>query len=220
MANIKATFEVTRHLTEEEEDRKAALQVHDPHADIPLAPIKPKPATWAKGSKLTDKNGEPIRKKGVRNKRSLEIIRSIEEACRLLGATMEEDIKALSPLKRMEMWCNLQEYLRPRLARVEQTGEGGGPLNHRHTIITRPHGTPGISGNAVNHNSIQEGEPHEAALLSHGDIVDEDGVGFAQTVVTHVNHETGSIVQHVATVRQLPLDCKVPEGETEVEIIS
>lgn len=108
----------------------------DPFEHVPYAPKKKANADvdYSKRKK--------VQTKGQRNRRSREILASIEYVCHLLEDDIESDIKKLTPTRRVQLWVDLQEYLRPRLARIEQTGENGGPLNHRHTVVLKPHVSP------------------------------------------------------------------------------
>lgn len=63
------------------------------------------------------------RKKGTVNKKTSEILKSIEYVLGLLQENIEKDIKQLSPNERTRMWDNLQEYIRPKLSRVENQHE-------------------------------------------------------------------------------------------------
>jgi hypothetical protein len=61
--------------------------------------------------------------KGVPNKKTTAIVERVEFVLGLLNETIEDDIRELEPRERAKMWENLQEYIRPKLARTELSGE-------------------------------------------------------------------------------------------------
>lgn len=63
------------------------------------------------------------KKKGSRDKRSTGAIMRAEYILSLIEPHMEADIKTLSPAKRIDIWTQLQEYVRPKLARTETSGD-------------------------------------------------------------------------------------------------
>lgn len=65
------------------------------------------------------------KKPGTPNKRTAESVERVEFVLSLLEETLEEDIAKLPPRERTAMWKDLQEYVRPKLARVDNrvTGE-------------------------------------------------------------------------------------------------
>lgn len=58
------------------------------------------------------------------NKRTKEAIERVEWVLGILEETLEQDIKKLSPQQKSLMWKDLQEYVRPKLARTEMKHEG------------------------------------------------------------------------------------------------
>lgn len=78
------------------------------------------------------------RQKGVKNKRTAEQLERIEYALSLLDSTIEEDLKAIEPKERAKIWVNLQEYIRPKLARTEISGEIDTTITEiRRTVISK-----------------------------------------------------------------------------------
>jgi hypothetical protein len=67
-------------------------------------------------------------RKGRPNKRTEESLKRIEYVLGLLDQTIDKDIKALESKERAKMWSDLQEYIRPKLARSELVGKDGEPL--------------------------------------------------------------------------------------------
>lgn len=64
------------------------------------------------------KPGEGGRPKGVKNKITREIQAKVEWVLELLDETVEEDLKKMKPPDRIRLWADLQEYIRPKLQRV------------------------------------------------------------------------------------------------------
>lgn len=64
------------------------------------------------------KPGQGGRPKGVANKITREIRERIEWVLELLDDSLEESIEKLKPKERVELWLNLQEYVRPKLQRM------------------------------------------------------------------------------------------------------
>jgi hypothetical protein len=64
------------------------------------------------------KPGQGGRPKGVKNKISREIQEKIEWALEILDSTFEEDVKKMRPAERVRLWADMQEYIRPKLQRV------------------------------------------------------------------------------------------------------
>lgn len=60
-------------------------------------------------------------RKGVPNKRTIESVQRIEWVLGKLEETLEYDLTQISSLERVKLWDNLQEYIRPKLARTELT---------------------------------------------------------------------------------------------------
>jgi hypothetical protein len=68
------------------------------------------------------------RKKGSQNKKTLEAKERVEWVLALLEPELEKDIKKLQPNERVRLWNDLQEYVRPKLARTELTGKDGNEI--------------------------------------------------------------------------------------------
>lgn len=64
------------------------------------------------------KPGEGGRPKGAKNKITREIQAKVEWVLELLDETVEEDLKKMKPPERIKLWTDLQEYIRPKLQRV------------------------------------------------------------------------------------------------------
>jgi len=75
-------------------------------------------------------------RKGVPNKKTQIALKSIELVMSTLDKTIINDIEDLPPVERVKMWQSLQEYLRPKLARTEISGDGGGPVKHVFVMST------------------------------------------------------------------------------------
>jgi len=72
-------------------------------------------------SKRTDwryKPGEGGRPKGVLNKLTTEKKQRLEWIVSQLEETLERDIATLKPKDRVDLWMGLQEYVRPKLQRM------------------------------------------------------------------------------------------------------
>ena len=69
-----------------------------------------------------------LKPKGVPNKKTQEQLKRIEYVLGLLDETIDKDIKALKEIERARLWADLQEYIRPKLARTEHTGKDGEPI--------------------------------------------------------------------------------------------
>ena len=64
------------------------------------------------------KPGNAGKPKGVKNKITREIKERIEWVLELLDDRLEEDIEKLKAPERIKLWADLQEYMRPKLQRV------------------------------------------------------------------------------------------------------
>ena len=71
------------------------------------------------------------KKKGTPNKRTESILKRIEYVLSILDTTIETDIAELKEVERAKMWQDLQEYIRPKLARTELTGKDGDEIKVR-----------------------------------------------------------------------------------------
>ena len=68
-----------------------------------------------KGTFLPGNKGKP---KGVKNKITREQKEKVEWVLGLLDENVEEDLKRMKPPERIRLWADLQEYIRPKLQRV------------------------------------------------------------------------------------------------------
>jgi hypothetical protein len=64
------------------------------------------------------KPGEGGRPKGAKNKITREIQAKVEWVLELLDETIEEDLMKMKAPERVKLWTDLQEYIRPKLQRV------------------------------------------------------------------------------------------------------
>ncbi|NCA77974.1 MAG: hypothetical protein EOM90_16735 [Alphaproteobacteria bacterium] len=72
--------------------------------------VKNEKGQFAKGH-----GGKP---KGAVNKTTAANKERIEYVLRLIDDTLEEDIRKLKPKERIELWSTLQEFIRPKLQRM------------------------------------------------------------------------------------------------------
>ncbi|MEI6884309.1 MAG: hypothetical protein WCO02_07470 [Bacteroidota bacterium] len=79
------------------------------------------------------KPGEGGRPKGSPNKITAEQKERIEWVLELLDETLEDSIRKLKPKDQVDLWMNLQEYIRPKLQRVNVDL---GPAEDKLTKIT------------------------------------------------------------------------------------
>lgn len=74
-------------------------------------------------------SGNPAgRPKGSVNKFTSEIKQRIEGVLDILDETLEEDLRKIEPGRRVELWAQLQEYIRPKLSRTTLAGDSDNPL--------------------------------------------------------------------------------------------
>jgi len=64
------------------------------------------------------KPGEGGRPKGSPNRITTEQKERVEWVLELLDETLEENIRKLKPKDQVDLWMNLQEYIRPKLQRM------------------------------------------------------------------------------------------------------
>ena len=64
------------------------------------------------------KPGQGGRPKGAANKVTVEQKKRVEWVLDLLDETLEEDVKALKAKDKVELWVTMQEYIRPKLQRM------------------------------------------------------------------------------------------------------
>ena len=79
------------------------------------------------------KPGEGGRPKGSTNKVTREYKERVEWVLELLDETLEDSIKKLKPKDQVELWMNLQEFVRPKLQRMNVDL---GPAQDKLTKIT------------------------------------------------------------------------------------
>jgi hypothetical protein len=72
----------------------------------------------AKGNQTSFKPGQGGRKTGSYNKITLEQKERVEWVLGLLDETLEESISMLKPKEKVDLWLSLQEYIRPKLQRM------------------------------------------------------------------------------------------------------
>ena len=77
--------------------------------------------------------GEGGRPKGTPNKLTTEKKQRLEWIVEELEETLEEDIATMKPKERVELWLSLQEYIRPKLQRMNVDI---GPAEDKLTKIT------------------------------------------------------------------------------------
>lgn len=65
------------------------------------------------------------RRAGSINKKTAEQKKRIEYVLSILQKTLAQDIKTIDATERTKLWCTLQEYMVPKLARTEVSGELG-----------------------------------------------------------------------------------------------
>jgi len=164
-------------------------------------------------SRPTDKQGNLIQRKVGPNKKSKAVVASIQYVMSLCEKHMETDIEALTPLQRVRLWADLQEYIRPKLARIEQTGEDGGPMRHNHTILLRPQASD-IKLVA----SMPTAEVQKSLANDDDNALPE----FPEYLVNvHTEEQGGVLVHNVSSQRQLPLFTEeqyintIPETEAQ-----
>jgi len=69
-------------------------------------------------------------RKGKPNKRTVESVKRVEWVLSILEKTLEDDIESVNPNERVKLWNDLQEYIRPKLARTEiDTGNSKVEIN-------------------------------------------------------------------------------------------
>jgi hypothetical protein len=74
--------------------------------------------TEKRNTKGQFKSGNTGKPKGAMNKTTAANKERIEFVLSLLDDTLEEDILKLKPKERVELWSTLQEFIRPKLQRM------------------------------------------------------------------------------------------------------
>ena len=74
--------------------------------------------TGSRNSKGQFGKGNAGKPKGVQNKLTREYKERIEWVLELLDETLEESLSEMKPKEKVELWLNLQEYVRPKLQRI------------------------------------------------------------------------------------------------------
>ena len=165
-----------------------------------------------------------------RKVRTKQIIKTIHQVLTYCEKTIEKDIEDLTPLQRVTVWLNLQEYVRPKLSRVEQTGQDGGPVRHNHTILLRAsepmlteapmdevkpmsledHSVnelpyeiaPNVSNNQLQPLTVPNHENREMQAQAKALLISIDGE--SRTVAASFD-ENGHVIYNTATIRDIPL---------------
>lgn len=68
------------------------------------------------------------RPKGSANKFTSAVKERIENVLEALDETLLEDLKRMEPGRRVELWAQLQEYIRPKLSRTALVGDADNPV--------------------------------------------------------------------------------------------
>ena len=64
--------------------------------------------------------GHPgLKPKGSPNKVTIEMKQRIERVLEILDESLETDLMALSPKEKVQLWMDLQEFIRPKLQRTQ-----------------------------------------------------------------------------------------------------
>ena len=88
------------------------------------------------------KPGEGGRPKGAANKFTTTVKERIENVLDKLDETLFDDLLAMEPSRRVELWAQLQEYIRPKLSRTALVGDAENPVRGVVTIELRGAGRP------------------------------------------------------------------------------
>lgn len=196
LGNVEINLTQEQIQRKQEEDQRKQEEF-EKFKDIPLVKKEKPKGTFphkADGTLVGNQKGSKV--VGRQQKKTKEAIKSIQYVMGLCEKHMEEDIKALTPLQRVRLWVDCNEYVRPKMTRIEQTGEDGGPLRHRHTILLRPQETDIEIANKATPNEIEE-EITQELLPEFPDFPE-----FSQTINTV--EENGILVHNVSTIRNLP----------------
>jgi len=65
------------------------------------------------------KGHKGLKKAGVPNKITTETKQRIERVLEILDESLETDLLALSPKEKVQLWMDLQEFIRPKLQRTQ-----------------------------------------------------------------------------------------------------
>jgi hypothetical protein len=60
-----------------------------------------------------------LKKTGTPNKLTIEAKQRIEKVLEILDESLETDLLALSPKEKVQLWMDLQEFIRPKLQRTQ-----------------------------------------------------------------------------------------------------
>ncbi len=80
------------------------------------------------------KEGNPGKPKGTPNKFTVAIKERIENVLEKLDETLFDDLMKIEPGRRVELWAQLQEYIRPKLSRTAVVGDADNPVRGVVTI--------------------------------------------------------------------------------------
>jgi hypothetical protein len=88
-------------------------------------------------------SGNPAgRPKGTGNKFTTAIKERIENVLESLDETLLADLQRMEPGRRVELWAQLQEYIRPKLSRTAVVGDADNPIRGVVTIELKGAGRP------------------------------------------------------------------------------
>jgi hypothetical protein len=68
---------------------------------------------------LFQKGHPGLKKPGTPNKVTVETKQRIERVLEILDESLETDLQALSPKEKVQLWMDLQEFIRPKLQRTQ-----------------------------------------------------------------------------------------------------
>ena len=88
------------------------------------------------------KPGEGGRRKGSVNKVTVEQKKRVEWVLELLEETLEDNIKALKAKDKVELWVTMQEYIRPKLQRMNLEVDPGDKTINKITFEVVKSGAP------------------------------------------------------------------------------
>ena len=104
------------------------------------------------------------RAKGSQNKATAAAKERIEQVLSDLDTTLTDDLKALKPEQRVELWAKLQEFIRPKLSRTALTA-GEGTVKVLQTEIRIVSGYHDKEGNYIKCPPLRTSENETAAEI-------------------------------------------------------